>query len=70
MTLLGGELIRRRDEDPELKKQTVAALLAAFVDGEGGPLVWPQTSESAQKEFDVTCRKLHRFLLTHVPAFH
>lgn len=68
--LLGGELIRRRREDSELDKQTVAALLEALVDDEGGPLIWPRISESAQKEFDATCRKLYRFLLIHEPPSH
>ena len=60
--MLGGELIRRRHEEPELKGHSVSALIAELIDDETGPLIWPRISESAQDAFDVTCRQLHRFL--------
>lgn len=60
--LLGGELIRRRHQDHDLYRQPVAAALSALVDEDGGPLIWPSISESEQKSFDATCRKLYRFL--------
>jgi hypothetical protein len=60
--MLGGELIRRRHEEPELKSRSVSSLIAELIDDETGPLIWPRISESAQDAFDVTCRQLHRFL--------
>ena len=60
--MLGGELIRRRHEDPDLKSQSVSELIAEPIDEETGPLIWPRISESEQDAFDVTCRQLHRFL--------
>jgi hypothetical protein len=67
--LLGGELIRRWHEDPDLKSQSVSELIAELIDEETGPLIWPRISESEQDAFDVTCRQLHRFLSdTSTPA--
>ncbi len=60
--MLGGEIIRRRYEDPELARQPVKALLTHLIEEDGGPLIWPRISESEQKSFDATCRKLYRFL--------
>jgi hypothetical protein len=60
--LLGGEIIRRRHDDPDLCKQPIATLLFNLIEEEGGPLIWPRISESEQKSFDATCRKLYRFL--------
>ena len=60
--MLGGELIRRRHEEPELKSRSVSSLIAELIDDETGPLIWPRISESAQDAFDGTCRQLHRFL--------
>lgn len=60
--MLGGEIIRRRYEDPELASQPVKVLLATLLEEDGGPLIWPRISESEQKSFDATCRKLYRFL--------
>lgn len=60
--LLGGEIIRRRHDDPALCKQPVETLLFNLIEEEGGPLIWPRITESEQKSFDATCRKLYRFL--------
>jgi uncharacterized protein YijF (DUF1287 family) len=62
LQMLGGEIIRRRQNDPDLAKQPVGELLLNFVEEDGGPLIWPRITESAQNAFDATCRKLHRFL--------
>lgn len=62
LQMLGGEIIRRRQDDPDLAKQPVGDLLLNFVEEDGGPLIWPRITESAQNAFDATCRKLHRFL--------
>lgn len=60
--MLGGEIIRRRHDDPDLCKQSVKALLFNLIEEEGGPLIWPRISESEQRSFDATYRKLFRFL--------
>jgi hypothetical protein len=60
--MLGGEIIRRRHDDPELCKQPVRMLIFNLIEEEGGPLIWPRISESQQNSFDATCRKLYRFL--------
>jgi hypothetical protein len=60
--MLGGEIIRRRHEDPDLTRQPVKELLANLIEEDGGPLIWPHISESEQKSFDATCRKLYRFI--------
>lgn len=65
LQMLGGEIIRRRQNDADLTKQPVADLLLNFVEEDGGPLIWPRITESAQNAFDATCRKLHRFLNQH-----
>lgn len=63
LQMLGGEIIRRRHEDPEIARQPVRALVFNLVEEEGGPLIWPRITESAQNSFDATCRKLYRFLM-------
>ena len=60
--MLGGEIIRRRHHDPDLAKQPVQELLFNLIEADGGPLIWPRITESAQNSFDATCRKLYRFL--------
>ena len=62
LQMLGGEIIRRR-HDPYIATQPVRDLLFLLVEEDGGPLIWPQITESAQNAFDATCRKLHRFLM-------
>jgi len=60
--MLGGELIRRRHDDPDLKRQSMSELPSELIDEETGPLIWPRITESQQEAFDATCRKLYRFL--------
>jgi hypothetical protein len=60
--MLGGEIIRRCHDHPDLAKQSARDMLFNLVDDEGGPLIWPTITESAQNAFNATCRKLHRFL--------
>jgi hypothetical protein len=60
--MLGGEIIRRRHDDPDLCKQSIKNLLFHLIEEEGGPLIWPRITESEQNSFDATCRKLYRFL--------
>jgi hypothetical protein len=62
LRMLGGEIIRRRHDDPDLAKQPVRDLVSTLVEEDGGPLIWPRITEAEQRAFDATCRKLHRFL--------
>lgn len=62
LDLLGGELIRRRYDDPDLARHPVRDVLGTLIDAEGGPLIWPRITEGAQNAFDGTCRKLYHFL--------
>lgn len=65
LEMLGGEIIRRRHDDPDLAKQTAGDLLFTLIEEDGGPLIWPRVTETTQRELDATCRKLYRFLQTH-----
>lgn len=60
--MLGGEIIRRRYDDPDLASMTIDDALLELVDEEGGPLLSSRASEPEQEAFDATCRKLYRFL--------
>lgn len=60
--MLGGEIIRRRHEDPDVLAMPVVTLLHNLLEEDGGPLIWPRISESEQNPFDATCRKLYHYL--------
>jgi hypothetical protein len=64
--VLGGEIIRDLNDDPSLRKVTADRLLRNVVHVDGGPLMY-HGSEEAQRSFDSTCRKLHRFLSKPLP---
>ncbi len=66
--MLGGEIIRRRHEDPALKRKPIETLMLQLIDDECGPLIWPRITESQQDSFDATCRKLHQFLTATTKA--
>ena len=59
--MLGGEVIRRRQENSTLRRVAVEKATFALLEEDGGPLIWPRISESEQDAFDTTCRKLYRF---------
>jgi hypothetical protein len=59
--LLGEEIIRDLNDDPSLRKVTADRLLRDAIHADGGPLIH-HGEEEAQRSFDSTCRKLHRFL--------
>jgi hypothetical protein len=40
----------------------VGQAIAALIEEEGGPLIWPRITEAEQNSFDATCRKLYKFL--------
>lgn len=65
LEMLGGEIIHRRHDALHLAKQSIGELLLTFIEEEGGPLIWPRITETAQRSFDATCRKLYRFLQQH-----
>ena len=60
--MLGGEVIRRRQEDAHLHRLPVEKVTCALLEEEGGPLIWPRITEQEQDSFDATCRKLYKFL--------
>ena len=62
--MLGGEIIRRRHDEPSLAKQSAGDLLLTLIEEDGGPLLWPRVTETTQRELDATCRELYRFLQT------
>ncbi|MDI6687971.1 MAG: hypothetical protein QME06_07115 [Desulfobacterales bacterium] len=60
--LLGGEIIREINFDPEQRNRTALELIDTSVDDQGGPYCRHLDSESEMKAFDATCKKLHRFI--------
>lgn len=64
--LLGGDIIRRIHDDPELRKRPVKETLLTLLDDDYGPLLYPPVSEQQQRAFDATCRKLRDFLIPAV----
>lgn len=60
--MLGGEVIRRRQEDPLLCTMPVEKVTFELLEEDGGPLIWPRITEQEQDSFDASCRKLFRFL--------
>ena len=60
--LLGGEIIREVNFDPDEREKTALELLEASVDDEGGPYCRHLEGESEMKSFDATCKKLHKHL--------
>ena len=62
--MLGGEVIRRRQEDAHLRHLPVEKVTFALLEEDGGPLIWPLITEREQDAFDASCRKFYRFLTT------
>ena len=61
--MLGGEIIRRLQDEPALRRQSINTLMLQLIDDECGPLIWPRITEQQQNSFDATCRKLYQFLM-------
>src|ERR1700694_2378160 len=59
--MLGGEIIRDLNDDPSLRKAPAALLRRGAAQPAGGPLIH-NGPEEAQRSFDSTCRRVHRFL--------
>jgi hypothetical protein len=66
--MLGGEIIRRLQEEPAWRRKPIKTVLLHLIDDECGPLIWPTITEQQQNSFDATCRKLHQFLTTPTQA--
>lgn len=66
--LLGGEIIRDINETPKLRRRSARELVMQVVADDEGPLIHGGTSEQAQRSFDLTCKKLSRFLATHADS--
>jgi hypothetical protein len=60
--LLGGELISDLHETPRLRRQPMDQVVHATLNDRDGPLISSGASEDQQRSFDLTCRKLYRFL--------
>lgn len=63
--MLGGEIIRRMQEEPSLRPKPIKTILLQLGDDECGPLIWPRITEGQQNSFDATWRKLYQFLTTY-----
>ena len=59
---LGGEVIRCRQEEPQLCRLPVEKVTYSLLEEDGGPLIWPRITEQEQDSFDATCRKFYSFL--------
>ncbi len=60
--LLGGELIRRRYDEPTLKRMPAQQAISQLISPDGGPLIWPRITEADQDSLNGICRKLNTFL--------
>ena len=60
---LGGEVIRALQMDGALRRQPIERVVRNLIDEDGGPLLSHGQSETEQRAFDTTCRKLFRFLI-------
>ena len=59
---LGGEIIRRLQMDRDLRRRPIEQVVLGLIGDDGGPLLSHGQSEAEQRSFDVTCRRLFRFL--------
>jgi hypothetical protein len=66
--LLGGELIRSINMDPEDREKTPMELLLDNIDETGGFYCRHLDSEERMRAYEATCRKLHKFLLARKPS--
>ena len=60
--VLGGEVIRRVQMDSGLRTRPVERVVLDLIGDDGGPPLSHGPSETEQRSFDATCRKLFRFL--------
>ena len=62
--IIGGEIIRRLDNEPRVRKLTGRKLLLEAIEASEAPLASGVT-EAEQKVIDATTRRLLRFMTTH-----
>ena len=60
--LLGGEIIRDINMDPDLRNSNALDVLMKSIGSDGGPLCRHIETEAEQRSFDATCKKLYKFL--------
>ncbi len=60
--VLGGEIIRQLQMDSALRMRPILQVVLNSISNDGGPLLSHGQSETEQRSFDATCRKLFRFL--------
>lgn len=65
--LLGGELIRAINMDPEDRAKTPMELLLDNIDDTGGPSCRHLDTDEDFRAYDATCRKLFKFLRERKP---
>ena len=62
---LGGEVISRLQMDSSLRRRPIEQVVLDLIGDDGGPLLSHGQSETEQRAFDATCRRLFRFLTQH-----
>jgi hypothetical protein len=60
--VLGGEVIRRLQMDSGLRRRSVEQVVLDLIGDDGGLLLSHGQSDTEQRSFDATCRKLFHFL--------
>lgn len=65
--LLGGELVRSLHWDESLRNLKGTELVSRAIGDDGGPYSRHLSTQSERKFFDVTCRKLYKFLKDCLP---
>ena len=61
--VLGGELIRRINEEEDDRQLTTRDLLLKYIDDSGGPYWRHADDEEDHKKFDSVCKQLFKFLM-------
>ena len=61
--VLGGELIRRVNDDESERRLTVRKLILKYVDESGGPYWRHAHDESDHARYDSVCRQLFKFMM-------
>lgn len=59
---LGGEVISRLQMDNGLRRRPIKQVILDLIGEDGGPLLSHGQSETEQRTFDATCRRLFRFI--------
>ena len=65
--LLGGELIRSINMDPDDREKTPMELLLDNIGDVGGPYCRHLDTDEEMKSYDATCKKLYKFLRERAP---